>query len=94
MLICYETNRPPTSCQAKPTYEALMQMEYLDMVINESMRLYPIGNRLERVSKTSVEIGSVTIPKGTVVVVPVFAIQRDPDLWPNPEEFKPERYFG
>lgn len=70
-----------------------MQMEYLDMVINESMRLYPIGNRLERVAKTSVEIGGVTIPKGTVIAIPVFALQRDPDLWPNPEEFKPERYF-
>lgn len=83
----------PPSCQARPTYEALVQMEYLDMVINESMRLYPIGNRLERVSKTSVEIEGVTIPKGTVIVIPVFALQRDPDLWPNPEEFKPERYF-
>lgn len=71
-----------------------MQMEYLDMVINESMRLYPIANRLERVSKTSVEIGGVTIPKGTVVMIPVFAIHHNPELWPNPEEFKPERYVG
>lgn len=86
---------PQTSCQGKPTYEALMQMEYLEMVINESMRLYPIANRLERVSKTSVEIEGVTIPKGTVITVPVYALHRDPDLWPNPEEFKPERclYF-
>lgn len=68
-----------------------MQLEYLDMVINESMRLYPIANRVERVSKTSVEIEGVTIPKGTVVAIPVYALQRDPDLWPNPEEFKPER---
>lgn len=70
-----------------------MQMEYLDMVINEAMRLYPIANRLERVAKTSVEIEGVTIPKGTVITVPVYALHRDPDLWPNPEEFKPERYF-
>lgn len=78
--------------KGKPTYEALMQMEYLEMVINESMRLYPIANRLERVSKTSVEIEGVTIPKGTVITVPVYALHRDPDLWPNPEEFKPERF--
>lgn len=69
-----------------------MQMDYLDMVINESMRLYPIANRLERVSKTSVEIEGVTIPKGTVIAIPIFALQRNPDQWPNPEEFKPERY--
>ncbi|KAI3357674.1 hypothetical protein L3Q82_016082 [Scortum barcoo] len=78
--------------KGQPTYEALMQMEYLDMVINESMRLYPIANRVERMSKASVEVNGVTIPKGTVVAVPVYALHRDPDLWPEPEAFKPERF--
>lgn len=70
-----------------------MQMEYLDMVINESMRLFPIANRLERISKASVEIDGVTIPKGTVIAVPVYTLQRDPALWSKPDEFKPERYL-
>ncbi|KAM9350433.1 cytochrome P450 3A40-like [Symphorus nematophorus] len=78
--------------KVQPTYEALMQMEYLDMVVNETMRLYPIGNRLERVSKTSVEVNGVTIPKGVVVMIPVYTLQRDPTLWPEPEVFKPERF--
>ena len=69
-----------------------MQMEYLDMVVNESMRLYPIANRLERVAKTSVEVNGVTIPKGTIIMVPIYTLQRDPALWPEPEAFKPERY--
>uniref|UniRef100_A0A3Q4BDG2 Cytochrome P450 3A n=1 Tax=Mola mola TaxID=94237 RepID=A0A3Q4BDG2_MOLML len=76
----------------KPTYEALMQMEYLDMVVNESMRLYPIANRLDRIAKSSVEINGVTIPKGTSITVPVYVLQRDPTLWPEPEAFKPERF--
>lgn len=79
--------------QGRPTYEALMQMEYLDMVLNESMRLYPIANRLERISKSSVDINGVTIPKGTVVMVPVYTLHRAPALWPEPEAFKPERYW-
>ncbi|XP_037334688.2 cytochrome P450 3A40-like [Pungitius pungitius] len=78
--------------KARPTYDALMQMEYLDMVLNESMRLYPSGNRLDRVSKSSVEIEGVTIPKGTVVMIPVYTLHREPTLWPEPDAFKPERF--
>ncbi|KAL3064349.1 hypothetical protein OYC64_000600 [Pagothenia borchgrevinki] len=76
----------------RPTYEAAMQMEYLDMVINEAMRLYPIATRLERMAKSSVEINGVTIPKGTVIMVPIYTLHRDPDLWSEPEAFKPERF--
>uniref|UniRef100_A0A8C5FPY4 Forkhead box K1 n=1 Tax=Gadus morhua TaxID=8049 RepID=A0A8C5FPY4_GADMO len=73
-------------------YQALNQMEYLDSVINESLRLYPLALRLERVAKATVEINGLVIPKGTVVMVPLWVMHRDPDLWPNPEEFKPERF--
>ena len=40
--------------QAPPTYEVLIQMKYLDMVINESLRLFPVTFRLERVGKKDV----------------------------------------
>ncbi|XP_060912815.1 cytochrome P450 3A40-like [Labrus mixtus] len=78
--------------KGKPTYEALMQMEYLDMVLNESMRLYPIANRLERMAKASVEVNGMTIPKGTTVMIPVYTLHRDPTLWPEPDTFNPERF--
>ncbi|XP_043945439.1 cytochrome P450 3A56-like [Protopterus annectens] len=78
--------------KASLTYDALMQMEYLDMVLNESSRLYPNGGRVERVAKTSVEINGVTIPKGTVIMVPLYALHRVPEYWPEPEEFRPERF--
>ncbi len=38
------------------TYDALVQMEYLDMVINENLRLYPITGRIERIAKKPVEL--------------------------------------
>lgn len=69
-----------------------MQMEYLDSVINESLRLYPIILRLERVAKATVEINGIVIPKDMVVMVPTWPLHRDPSLWPEPEAFKPERY--
>nr|XP_040042234.1 cytochrome P450 3A40-like isoform X5 [Gasterosteus aculeatus aculeatus] len=73
-------------------YQALMQMEYLDSVINESLRLYPIAPRLERVAKATVEINGIVIPKDMVVMVPTWPLHRDPSLWPEPEAFKPERF--
>nr|XP_036873816.1 cytochrome P450 3A12-like [Manis javanica] len=75
-----------------PTYDALVQMEYLDMVVNESLRLFPVAGRLERLCKKDVEIKGVLIPKGTVVMVPIFVLHQDPQLWPEPEEFRPERF--
>ncbi|XP_058425193.1 cytochrome P450 3A12-like [Diceros bicornis minor] len=78
--------------KAPPTYDALVQMEYLDMVFNESLRLFPIVSRLQRVCKKDVEINGVFIPKGTLVMVPTFALHRASEFWPEPEEFRPERF--
>ena len=69
-----------------------MEMEYLDMVLNETLRLYPIANRLERVCKKDVELNGVYIPKGSTVMIPSYALHHDPQHWPDPEEFQPERY--
>ncbi|KAB1263435.1 Cytochrome P450 3A12 [Camelus dromedarius] len=77
--------------EAPPTYDGLVQMEYLDMVVNELLRLIPLAGRLERVCKKDVELNGVLIPKGTTVMVPVFILHHDPELWPEPEEFRPER---
>lgn len=63
------------------------------MVMNESLRLFPIAGRLERFCKKDVEVNGVFIPKGTVVMVPTFVLHLDPTYWPEPEEFRPERYW-
>lgn len=73
-------------------YEALIQMEYLDSVVNESLRLYPPAARLERVAKETVKINGITIPKDMMVMIPVYALHRDAELWPEPEEFNPDRF--
>ncbi|XP_053936773.1 cytochrome P450 3A29-like isoform X2 [Cuculus canorus] len=78
--------------KATPTYNAIMQMEYLDMVVNESLRLYPPVGRLERVCKKTVELNGVTIPKGMPIIIPTYVLHRDPGCWPEPEEFRPERF--
>ncbi|KAM3930611.1 cytochrome P450 3A9-like [Leptodactylus fuscus] len=78
--------------KASPTYDILMKMEYLDMVIQETLRMYPPAGRLERVSKQTVEINGVTIPKGAVCMIPAYVLHNDPEYWPEPEEFRPERF--
>ncbi|XP_053414073.1 cytochrome P450 3A4-like [Nycticebus coucang] len=78
--------------KAPATYDALVQMEYLDMVVNETLRLFPIAGRLERVCKKDVEINGVLIPKGITVMIPTYALHRDPKQWTEPEEFRPERF--
>ncbi|KAG5278346.1 hypothetical protein AALO_G00097960 [Alosa alosa] len=78
--------------KAPVSYEGVMQMEYLDSVLNETLRIFPVVPRVERVSKRTVDINGIAIPKGTVVMVPVYVLHRDPDVWSDPESFKPERF--
>ncbi|TRY87491.1 hypothetical protein DNTS_035314, partial [Danionella cerebrum] len=74
------------------TYDALMKMDYLEMVINESMRIIPTAPRLERVCKKTIEINGITIPKNTLVAIPTCVLNRDPEIWESPDQFRPERF--
>ncbi|XP_059105033.1 cytochrome P450 3A31 [Peromyscus eremicus] len=78
--------------KASPNYDKVMEMEYLDMVLNETLRLYPIASRLERVCKRDVEIDGVFFPKGSIAMIPVYALHHDPQYWPEPKKFRPERF--
>ncbi|XP_060116486.1 cytochrome P450 3A21-like [Heteronotia binoei] len=78
--------------KAPLTYESIMQMEYLDMTMNETLRLYANTFRLERECKKDVEINGIAIPKGTVVMVPPRVLHLDPEYWSEPKEFRPERF--
>nr|AFM90421.1 cytochrome P450, family 3, subfamily A, polypeptide 4 [Callorhinchus milii] len=78
--------------KATPTYDAVMQMEYMEMVISETLRLIPPAPRLERQCKKDIQINGVTIPKDTIVSIPAYVLHRDPEHRPEPEEFRPERF--
>ncbi|NWX29333.1 CP3AD protein, partial [Notiomystis cincta] len=78
--------------KAPLTYEAMTKLEYLDMAVNETLRMYPLGGRIERTCKKDVEINGVTIAKGVVVTIPPYVLHHNPEYWPNPEEFRPERF--
>ncbi|KAM9261528.1 LOW QUALITY PROTEIN: cytochrome P450 3A12-like [Cariama cristata] len=77
--------------KATPTYKAITQMEYLD-IVNESLRFFPLGGRFERVFKKTMEPNGVTVPKGMKVMIPAYMLHHDLGYWPEPDEVRPERF--
>ena len=78
----------------KLKYDEIKDMTYLDLVFKETLRKYPPGPLLLRKSicNYTFEGTKVTIPKKTFVWVPIYPIHRDPDIYPNPDAFIPERF--
>ncbi|XP_071696037.1 cytochrome P450 81Q32-like [Rutidosis leptorrhynchoides] len=73
----------------------LVDLPYLRCIINETLRLYPPGPLLvPRESSKDCVIGDYNVPRGTMLIVNQWSIQRDPKLWNDPESFNPERFEG
>lgn len=79
------------------SYEALHEMTYLDSVMKEALRKYPPGSILFR----RVTVDEYQLPGtewkfkyGDLFVVPVYGVHWDPELYPEPEKFRPERFLS
>lgn len=77
------------------TFEILEKLKFVDCVINETLRMYPIGPALLRkcLKDYKVADSDIVIPKGTSVFIPVLGYHRDPDVYESPLEFRPERFL-
>ncbi|KAL0124310.1 hypothetical protein PUN28_006273 [Cardiocondyla obscurior] len=75
-------------------YENIKKMNYLDKVFKETLRKYPPVTVLFRESMSSYtfEGTKISIPKNQKIWIPAYAIQRDPDIYPDPDVFDPERF--
>lgn len=77
-------------------YDTLQKMKYMDQVVSETLRKWPPAPQIDRlcVKDYSYDDGSLqfNVNKGTPVFIPVYGIHHDPQYYPNPERFDPERF--
>ncbi|GFV65254.1 transposable element Tcb2 transposase [Trichonephila clavipes] len=75
-------------------YNSFDDIKYLDLVIDETLRMYPPVARIERVMQKNLKLKNTCryIPKGAHVTIPICGIHRDP-FYENPEEFDPSRSY-
>ena len=77
-------------------YDVLSTLPYLDAVISETLRLHSPVVRTARQANEDYKLGDtgLTIKKGTVVEIPIYAIQHAKEYWPNPSQFSPDRFLS
>ncbi|XP_051165324.1 cytochrome P450 4g15-like isoform X1 [Leptopilina boulardi] len=86
----YGTTDPdevPVTCKDLP------KLVYLDRVIKETMRLFPVSAIIVRTSEENFELGKYIIPKGSAIVIGISRIHRDEKFWPEPLKFDPDRFL-
>ncbi|KAK4486237.1 hypothetical protein RD792_008907 [Penstemon davidsonii] len=71
----------------------ILGLPYLEAVIKEIFRLHPPNPLLNRTSNADTEINGYRIPKNTQVLFNAWAMGRDPNVWPDPDSIKPERFL-
>nr|NP_001351965.1 cytochrome P450 9f2-like precursor [Papilio xuthus] len=81
-------------------YTSIQNMKYLDMVVSEVLRKWPPAVALDRLCLNNYNLGKPNkeatkdyiIRKGEIVTIPVWSIHYDPNFYPDPEKFNPERF--
>ncbi|KAK2577279.1 hypothetical protein KPH14_003416 [Odynerus spinipes] len=77
----------------KLTMAAIQGMQYLERCIKEALRLHPSVPFISRSTPEDLQLKKFLIPSGTVVHVHIYELHRDPNFWPNPDVFDPDRFL-
>lgn len=75
------------------TYEHVVQLTYTEQVIKESLRLFPVSPYVLRFCKADTKISNCTIPRGAVVIVSLYTMHRNKEIWgDDANEFNPDHF--
>nr|UZE89903.1 cytochrome P450 CYP9GK5 [Chrysoperla zastrowi sillemi]UZE89906.1 cytochrome P450 CYP9GK5 [Chrysoperla zastrowi sillemi] len=78
------------------SYDVVHKMKYLDMIVTETLRKWPPAPITDRVTTKNykIQVGKklITLEPGFPITVPIIGFHRDPQYYPNPEKFDPERF--
>ncbi|XP_050683809.1 cytochrome P450 9e2-like isoform X7 [Leptidea sinapis] len=98
--LAQEIKETHSKSEGKLDFDLIQNMQYLDMVISEVLRLWPPGILLDRICCKDYNMGKPNkyekrdfiLRKGDLIAIPVFSIHRDAKYFPEPEKFNPERF--
>jgi cytochrome P450 len=71
----------------------LQDLNYVQAVIEESMRIYPPAHTVGRVAAVDMDVCGVPVGKGDIALVCPYLMHRRPDIFPQPEVFQPQRFY-
>lgn len=77
----------------KLSMSILQRLPYLERCIKEALRLYPSVHFISREIKQDMHLKKYIIPGGTLAHVHIIDVHRDPNFWPNPEVYDPDRFL-
>lgn len=67
-------------------------LAYTTQVVDEALRLYPSGHTIVRHAHQRASLAGHEVPPGRIVAVSVWGVHHNPEVWPDPERFDPDRF--
>ncbi|XP_060528289.1 cytochrome P450 4C1-like [Cylas formicarius] len=76
------------------TPQDIADMEYLDRVIKETLRKFSFVPSIGRILEEDITIDGQRIPAGVGVILSLYKLHHDPEYWPEPDRFDPDRFLA
>jgi beta-ring hydroxylase len=77
-----------------PKFEELSKLQFAEASLRESLRLYSVVPSVVRVAAEDIQCGSYFFAKGSTIILNIQGVHHNPEYWPNPHVYDPERFIG